>query len=260
MSSPPSSARSIGPVGIIVAIDEERAGFSAMFAETERHDIAGRTFRCGRLNDVAVIVVRAGIGKVNAALASTLLCQHFGCRALALSGVAGAIAPGLQLGDAVVADRLVCYDYGAQVDGAFQAYQPGTPPLPTIRSSPGYEIDPALLTRVRDSVTGMVLPILPGRSEAIPPPRLLVGPILSGDTLVNCAAMRASLYTQFGGLVVEMEGAAMAQVARRFRVPALVVRAVSDLAGGVPGQDFRPHLAGASLTAATVLIRLVTHL
>lgn len=257
MSLPPFSDRPAGPVGIVVAIDEERAGFTALFAESARREIAGRSFRAGRLNDVEVVVVRGGIGKVNAAMAATLLCERFGCRALALSGVAGAIAPGLRLGDVVLADRLICYDYGAQVDGNFVPYQPGTPPLPGMDNSPGYPVETAVLARVQAALAGIALPVLPGLAEALRPPRLVVGPILTADRLVNCNSFRTSLHEQFGGLVVEMEGAAMAQVARRFAVPAVVVRAVSDLAGGLAGQNFTSHVASASMSAATVLHRLV---
>ena len=253
MSLPPLTGDNAGPVGVIVALDEERAGFAAMFAESTRQNIAGRTFRSGRLNGIDVVVVRAGIGKVNAALAATLLCQSFGCRALALSGVAGGLAPGLHLGDVVLADRLICYDYGAHVDGGFISYQPGTPPLPGFDGTPGYVLESSLLDRLQSAVAGLRLPPLPAIATGLPAPRLMVGTILTGDTLVNCAALRVSLHDRFGGLAVEMEGAAVAQIAKRFGIPAIVVRAISDLAGHVAGQDFTAHLAGAGLTAATVL-------
>lgn len=258
MSLPLLTDTKCGPVGVIVAIDEERAGFAAMFAESTRRDIAGRTFRIGRLNGIDVVVVRAGIGKVNAALAATLLCQSFDCRALALSGVAGGLAPGLQLGDVVLADRLICHDYGAQVDGEFVTYQPGTPPMPGFRKAPGYVVDATLLDRLQSTLADLILPPLPARAESVVAPRLMVGTILTGDTLVNCATLRASLHARFGGLVVEMEGAAVSQVARRFGVPAIVVRSVSDLAGHCSKEDFTAHLSGASRTAAMVINHLIT--
>ena len=243
------------PVGLIVAIDEERAGFATVFTETERQALAGRDFRIGQIGACPVVAVRAGIGKVNAALAATLLCQAFGCRALALSGVAGGIAPDLRIGDVVVADRLICHDYGAQIAGRFVAYQPGTPPLPGIVKPPGYALTGPLLHAVRAALAGVSLA---PADDTGSPPVVRIGPVLTGDTLVNCAALRERLYAEFGGLVVEMEGAAVAQVGRRFDVPTIVVRAVSDHAGGISDQDFGAHLGAASTAAAAVLCRLIT--
>ena len=254
MRLPSTTGNEAGPIGVIVAIDEEQAGFREVFAAANHHRIAGRTFREGRIDGHAAVVVRAGIGKVNAALAATLLCQSFGCRALALSGVAGAIAPDLGLGDVVVADRLICYDYGAQVDGSFVPYQPGTPPLPSIERRPGYGLEATMLERVRATLEDTTL-VAPTDAPNALRPRL--GPILTADTLVNCSALRQRLHDEFGGLVVEMEGAAIAQIAKRFGVPALIVRSVSDMAGGVTDQDFSANLGVASRNAALVLRQIL---
>src|SRR5512143_30926 len=118
------------PTGFIAAIPEEIRHFKADFVERERRSIAGLGFRVGDLDGRPVVTALAGMGKVNAALMATLMLHEFGCRALIFSGVAGGLDPELQIGDVVVARRIVCHDYGALVGGAFKVYQPGNAPLP----------------------------------------------------------------------------------------------------------------------------------
>lgn len=231
------------PIGLIAAIDEERSGLSAGFVTTGSRTVAGRPFRTGRLDGRPVVLVRAGIGKVNAALAATVLCAGFGCRALAVGGVAGSLDPALAIGEVVIADRVVCHDYGAQVDGALVVYQPGAPPLPETARRFGYDLPGELRRAVAERIAGRGA--------------VRLATIASGDMLVSCPATRLRLRQDFGARAVEMEGAAVAQVARRFGVPALVVRAISDLAGTDHPVEVRRHLPATARAAAETLRTLL---
>lgn len=226
------------PIGLIAAIDEESTGLAGGFTVTAGRVIAGRQFRAGRLDGRPVVLVRAGIGKVNAALAATVLCSGFGCRALVIGGVAGSLDPALAIGEVIVGRRIVCHDYGAQVDGRFVVYQPGAPPLPQIDPRHGYDLPADLCEALAQALNG----------RAGPPVRF--GTIASGDMLVTCAETRTRLREAFGAHAVEMEGAAVAQIAKRFGVPAVAVRAISDLAGADHGAEIRTHLRQAALAAA----------
>jgi len=246
------------PFGLISAMPEEIGHFGPYFEEMDVETVAGFTFRHGRLDGRAVVVVEAGIGKVNAALVATLLLERFDCRALIFSGVAGGIDPALGIGDVVVATRLIQHDYGALVGGQIRTYQPGVPPLPGVNDAHGYDLEPDLAARARAMLEGMELEPLPEMvtGGAARRPSIHFGTVLTGDQFLNCAATRERLFTRFGAKAVEMEGAAIAQVAARYDVPALVVRSLSDLAGEESHMDFPAFVQAAAATAAYLVRRL----
>ena len=247
------------PIGLISAIPEELAQFGAHFGEREVTRVAGLAFRSGDLDGYPVVAVEAGIGKVNAALVATLLLHEFGCRALVFSGVAGGLDPALGVGDVVVADRLVCHDYGALIDRDIKPYQPGVPPLPGCPEEHGYALPADLATRLKEALAGVQLPPVSAAAAGgeARTPRLMFGTVLTGDTFLNCAVTRNRLQDRFGGLAVEMEGAAIAQVAERFGAPAVVVRALSDLAGADSHMDFPAFLHETAGQAAGIVRRIV---
>lgn len=250
------------PLGVICAIPEEIGHFGVHFREAEAVPVAGFVFRRGDIDGRPVVVVEAGIGKVNAATVATLLLERFQCRLLLFSGVAGGLDPELGVGDVVVADRLVQHDYGAVFQGRVKVYQPGNFPMPGLPEDHGYAMDPALLATVRSALDGLVLPPMPaaatGGGERRP--RLVYGTVLTGDQYVNCEDMRTRLFASHAGRAVEMEGAAIAQVAERYGTPWIVVRALSDLAGHDSHMDFPAFAAAAAEGAARVVIRLVAAL
>ncbi len=247
------------PIGLMAAIPQELRHFKAHFIEAGRQSLAGFGFRLGTLDGVPLVTAMAGIGKVNAALVATLLCQAFGCRAVVFTGVAGGLDPALEVGDVVVARRLVCHDYGAVVDGALRLYQPGAPPLPGHSQDHGYELPEPLLGRLRGVLDGAELPPLSaeatGGSERRP--RLVFGTVLTGDVLVACPHARAGLHDRHLGQAVEMEGAAIAQVAEKFGVPWVVIRALSDLAGGGDGRMHVEAFRTAAGEIAAAVVRRI---
>ena len=246
------------PIGVLCAIPEEIEHFGAHFREVEVRAVAGYSFRAGTLDGVPVVLAECGIGKVNAALVATILCREFEARLLLFSGVAGGLDPALGVGDLVVGTRLVQHDYGALIEDTIKAYQPGVPPLPGFEGAIGYEPEPGLLDSARRALAGLDLPPLSAEASGGTPrqPRLHFGTIVTGDTFVNSESARKRLHAEFAGVAVEMEGAAVAQIADRFGVKCLVVRALSDLAGAESHVDFRAFLHEAAGLAATVVRRL----
>ncbi len=247
------------PIGVLCAIPEEIAHFGAHFREFEARESAGYLFRSGTLDGVPVILTECGIGKVNAALVATVLAHEFGARLLLFSGVAGGLDPALGVGDLVIATRLVQHDYGALIEDRIKAYQPGVPPVPGFEGPIGYHTHTDLLDRARTALLGLDLPVLSPKASGGAPRRsaLHFGTIVTGDTFVNSESARKRLHLEFDGLAVEMEGAAVAQIAERFGIAFLVVRALSDLAGAESHIDFHAFLHEAAGLAALVVRRLV---
>jgi adenosylhomocysteine nucleosidase len=233
-------------IGLICAIPQELAQLRDALTPTGRDDVAHTHFDTGTIDGHDVVLAGSGMGKVNASIVTTLLADRFNCSTIVFTGVAGGLDPSLAIGDVVVADRIVQHDAGVLEDGRVRVYQPGHAPVINPTDRLGYPADSALLARVKRRLEG--LPV---------PGRLVYGTVLSGDQYLNCGTTRERLLDELGGQAIEMEGGAVAQVCEAFGVPWLVIRALSDLAGGNALFDFTTFVDQAAATSAMILRRLL---
>lgn len=233
-------------IGLICAIPQELDALKRALTDTGSEAVAHTQFITGVLDDHDVVLAGSGMGKVNAAIVTTLLADRFGCDTVVFSGVAGGLDPALSIGDVVVADRIIQHDAGVLEDGKVRVYQPGHAPVINPTDRLGYDPDPALLSRVRQ------------RLESISVPgQIVYGTVLSGDQYFNCETTRERLLGELGGRAIEMEGGAVAQVCEAFGLPWLVIRALSDLAGGNALFDFTTFVDQAAATSAAILRHLL---
>lgn len=245
-------------VGLICALPEELAHLRDALRHTRSVHVAQTRFDEGTLDGHRVVLVGAGMGKVNAALAASVLADRFRCRSIAFSGVAGGLDPALRIGDVVVAERAVQHDAGLIVDNRLQTYQPGHVPFINPTERLGYTVEPALLQRIRDHLLGMQLrplPLAAGGDDT--PPQIVFGTVLTGDQYLHCGSTRDRLHRGFAGHAIEMEGGAVAQVAAAYGIPWVVVRALSDLAGHDSGIDFQAFAGVVAANSAAILRRLL---
>ena len=245
-------------IGIICAIPQELVHLRQSLDQPEQVGVAHARFDRGRLDGHEVVLVGAGIGKVNTALTATLLASRFGARLVVFSGVAGGLDPALHIGDVVIADRTVQHDAGVIEAGAIATYQAGHVPFFNPTDRLGYPVPEALLARIRERVAGLELPRLSalagGENRR---PQIVFGTILSGDQYIHCEATRERLFRTLGGRAVEMEGGALGQVAEAFGIPHLDIRAVSDLAGRDSRFDFAAFVDEVAASSATILRHLL---
>lgn len=244
-------------LGVISALPEELVHLSDRSADV--HEIGGLGFWRGRIAGRDAVFVESGAGKVNAGVAASLLLDRFGCRALLLCGVAGGLDPALGVGDVVIGTSNTQHDYGLEKEDGFLAIQPGSRPSRGENWVPGYSVPEPLVVRLREALTGLTLEPLPAAIGAGPrSPAVRFGAILTGDSFVNSERTRRRLHERFKAQAVEMEGAAVAQVARRWDedIAVVNVRCLSDLAGVESHLDFRAFLPIAARYASTVAHRL----
>jgi adenosylhomocysteine nucleosidase len=245
-------------VGVICAIPHELGYLRGVLSTAGHEEIAHVSFDVGELDGHQVVLAAAGMGKVNAGLVATLLADRFGCRTIVFTGVAGGLDPQLDIGDIVIADRVVQHDFGLILDERLQPYQPGYVPFINPTDRLGYPVEPELIDRVKRSLEGFALPALPTAAGGNGlPPRISYGTVLTGDQYLHCERTRNRLHHDFGGLAIEMEGGAMAQVCESFAIPWLVIRALSDLAGADSGLDFNLFVKEVAISSARVLLRLL---
>jgi len=238
---------------IVSALREELAAVLELMPDEHRQVVAGREFWRGHLHGYEVVAALSGIGKVAAATTATLLIEHFKVDDVLFTGVAGGLAPGVRVGDLVVASELLQHDMDASP--LFPRYEvPGT----GLARLPA---DPALTATLARAARA-TLAELPQRLAAevreefgLQAPRLHQGLLVSGDRFVASTAESQALQQALPeALAVEMEGAAFAQVCRDFGVPLAVVRTVSDRADDAAHVDFLRFLRGvASPYSAAVL-------
>ena len=226
------------PLAVLTAIPEEIAAFGAHFVETGRETVAGIGIRHGMLDLHPVVLAESGVGKVNGALAATVLLDRFACRGIIFSGVAGGLDPALAVGDLVIATEIIQHDYGAMIKGALEVFKAGALPFPQFRGPLPFIADGTLIAGARQAV-----------------PEAKFGTILTGDNYLGCGVTRERLFTGFGGKAVDMESGAVAQVADAFGVPWLIIRALSDLAGEDSQLDFQVFAKQAAHTAASAVLR-----
>lgn len=248
------------PLGIICALPEERAALLDFLEDISHREIAGREVLTGWMDDRPIALAECGVGKVAAAILATLLIRDFDCRALLMSGVAGGVNPSLAIGDIVVARRLIQHDFGRLQAGALTPFRPGTTPLGPGRRDFAYDLTDTLVERIETVLASLRLPDLPAdlnlRDGVQRHRRILMGTIVSGDQFINDESVRRRLQGDFQADAVEMEGAAVAQVAALFGVPAVVVRSLSDLAGAESHLDFDRFVTVMAPDAAGVIRRL----
>lgn len=245
-------------LGVISALPEEFSHLSDQSGPA--HKFGGLSFWRGQIAGREAVFVESGAGKVNAGVAASLLLDRFECRALMLSGVAGGLDPGLGVGDVVVGTSHIQHDYGTHREGYFLTIQPGSRPSRGADDwRPGYPESGPLVARLKDAVAGLALEALPAEvGVGARLPSIHFGTILTGDSFINAEEHRQRLHGEFAAKAVEMEGGAVAQVARRWGddIPFVNVRCLSDLAGRSSHLDFRAFLPIAARYASQVAHRL----
>jgi adenosylhomocysteine nucleosidase len=209
--------------GILCATVEEIAALRARLDvddEPERHGPT-RVWR-GRFGAQPLVLAQAGIGKVNAAAAATLLLSLFGATRLIFCGVAGGLDPELPVGAVLLAERLAIHDYGVMAGGRLTSTASGLVPL----GAPELESLSPVPAQVRETLERLA-EILRTQVEA--PVRL--GGLVTADYFLNCAQTREALHARFAAQAIDMESGAVNQVAQAWGAPLYVIRTLSDLAG-----------------------------
>ncbi|MFQ3547136.1 MAG: 5'-methylthioadenosine/adenosylhomocysteine nucleosidase [Termitinemataceae bacterium] len=232
-------------IGIIGAMDPEVALLQSSMTELQQHRIGPFEFASGRLHDRAVVVLRCGIGKVQAAIGATLLIDHYKPKAVINTGSAGGINPNLRVGDVVVSSGLVYHD----VDVCAFGYEPGQiPGQPSI-----FQADFALQELAEKAIF-----TLQGSGQLPEQLHYIRGVIGSGDIFMHDLVKIEQIRKQFPFVTaVEMEGAAIAHTCTLFNVPFLVIRALSDIAGTESPMKFEEFLPIAARHSSEIVKALI---
>ena len=224
---------------IIGAMEEEVAILREKMENLEQVTIAGSEFNIGTINGKETILLKSGIGKVNAAMSTAILAEKFKPDAIINTGSAGGYNPELNVGDVVIATEVRHHDVDVTVFG----YEYGQVP----QMPPAYTADENLFA-IAEKAANDISGIQVGR-----------GLVVTGDSFMDDPARADFVRSKFEDLyAVEMEAAAIAQVAYQFGIPCVIIRSLSDIAGKESNVSFDQFLETAAKNSAGLILGMLS--
>ena len=209
--------------GILCATPEERDALRGVLHTDPVPQVFGPTqVWTGDHDGRPFALALAGIGKVNAAAATTLLLTAFKADVLVFAGVAGGLNPAYPVGAVLLAERLGIHDYGLMAEGRFTRTLSGGIPI-------GAQ-ELRALTPVAQDVRAVLEALRAHVAPTLGHP-IALGGVTSGDFFLNCPVTRDALHSELRADAIDMESGAVAQIAGEWGVPVYVIRTLSDLAG-----------------------------
>ncbi|MBR6728331.1 MAG: 5'-methylthioadenosine/adenosylhomocysteine nucleosidase [Clostridia bacterium] len=224
-------------IGIIGAMEIETEGLKAVMTEKTEVTVSGIRFTEGLLEGTPAVVATCGVGKVAAAMCAEAMLLRFGVTALLNTGVAGGLAEGLCVCDAVVADFVVQHDMDTTAIGDPAGLISGLN-IVKIPADKALADTLAAACRAQDVHT-------------------LVGTVASGDLFVAKQSDKDRIKALFDAAACEMEGAAIGQVAYTNGVPFAVLRTISDGGDGMEFSEFAPLAAKASVAITRDFVKAI---
>ncbi|WJG08887.1 5'-methylthioadenosine/adenosylhomocysteine nucleosidase [Aliiglaciecola sp. LCG003] len=228
-------------IAILGAMDEEVALLQASLENVTVSKHASFTFYSGQLHGSDITVVKCGIGKVAAAVATTILIDRFTPDVVVNTGSAGGFDADLNIGDLVIGTQVQHHD----VDVTHFGYEPGqVAGMPTF-----YDCEPTLIAAAETAAKEL---------KHIKTKR---GLICTGDSFIGSDDAAARLRVAFPDMrAVEMEGAAIGQSCHMLNIPFVVIRSLSDIAGQTSTVSFKSYIEQAAKNSAQLVMGMLAQL
>ncbi len=229
-------------IGVIGAMDEEIDPLLEAAQIKSRRVVAGMQYCEGTLEGKPVVMVKCGMGKVNAGICANTLINDFNCAKVINTGAAGSLDNQINIGDVVVSVDAVQHDFDVSVIG----FKRGEIPFTGLYAFPADE-------SMRKAAIAAV-------EEAAPEVSVFEGRVCSGDQFIFANEQKERITSNFGGMCSEMEGGAIAQACYLNDTPFVIIRAISDKADGSQAVEFDAFKAGAGARSAKVVRCMVRSL
>lgn len=230
-------------IGIIGAMDCEIEKLKEITENIETVKAGILTVFKGKISNHDVIIVKSGVGKANAAMCTQFIIDKYEPYCIINTGVAGGIGENLSIGDIVIGESLVQYDFDASVLGYAKGYM-----------CTGFEKDkPTLFYSDKNLINIFEDAVKKSGSMQ----KIHKGTIATGDCFISDPNKKKEIKDTFNALAVEMEGAAIAQASHMNSVPCLIIRSISDLADGSATEslaEFEYNTAQISCSSVCILL------
>lgn len=221
-------------IAIVGALDREIENLKNMLSNTKEVNIAGINYYLGKLEGKDVVLFKSGVGKVNAAIATTIALEEFNVEKIIFTGVAGGAKSDYDIGDIVISEALVEHDLdtGDTNDNIF------------------YKADEDLVTLAFNSANKVI------EEDYL----VYIDSIATGDQFIQDENKISSINSRFNVGAVEMEGASLARVAYLFDIPFVVIRSLSDKADGNAELSFAEFLPLASDNSSKIVVEMLKNM
>lgn len=210
-------------IAIIAAMNEEVESIKKLMDDISVKEIYDLQFITGKINQKEVVLVKCGVGKVNAARTTQVLIDKFNIEYVINVGTAGSLNDNIEIGDVVIAEKLLQHDFDVTAGGHEKGYISGIGKY--------FYSDISLTEKAKITMKQI-------NEEFMQ----YLGTIATGDIFVQEIDVKNKIKEEFGVDCVEMEGAAIAQVCTLDKVPFIVIRAISDKPNGNNSIDFETYL------------------
>jgi adenosylhomocysteine nucleosidase len=228
-------------IGIIGAMDEEVDLLRSKLDGREDMNLAGSEFYKGKIDSLEVVLLKSGIGKVNAALGTALMIEKFHPDIIINTGSAGGFHKDLNVGDVVISTEVRHHD----VDVTIFGYEYGQVPRMPAYFAPDEKLV-SIAVKSAEKIDGI---------------QVAEGLIASGDSFMNDPERVEFIRSKLPDLyAAEMEAAAIAQVAYQFEVPFVIIRSLSDIAGKDSNLSFDQFLETAAKNSAELILLMLEEL
>ncbi len=226
-------------IGIIGAMEQEVAILKAAITNIEEVNKGGCTFFSGQLNGVDVVLLQSGIGKVAAAVGTSILLSEYQPDVVINTGSAGGFDSSLNLGDVVISTEVRHHDADVTAFG-YEMGQMAQQPAAFVADAKLMDVAEKALEQMED------------KKHAVR------GLICTGDAFVCTAERQEFIRKHFPSVIaVEMEASAIAQTCHQFNVPFVVVRAISDVADKESPMSFEEFLPLAAQSSSEMVFKMV---
>lgn len=228
-------------IAVIGAMEEEVELLRAALNDTKVVSMASSEYTTGTYAGKEIVLLKSGIGKVNAAMSTTILLHEFKPDVVINTGSAGGFDEALDVGAVVISDEVRHHD----VDVTIFGYEMGQ----MAQMPAAYKADDKLIEIAKQAVAEV------GEHQ------YGIGLICSGDAFMNDPQRVANVREHFPTMkAVEMEAAAVAQVCYQFNTPFVVIRALSDIAGKESNISFDEFLPVAAKHSTEIVLKAITKL
>ncbi|MGR3741956.1 5'-methylthioadenosine/adenosylhomocysteine nucleosidase [Companilactobacillus sp. DQM5] len=224
-------------LGVIIPMEQEQRLLLESMENIKETKIAGVTFFQGEYNSHELTLALSGIGKVQAAMTTTLMASEFNPELIINTGSAGGIGEGLKIGDVVISTKLAYHDVDVQ------GYEKGQLPGRELyfEADKKYAEDIALAAQKANL-------------------QFHKGLIVSGDQFIDSPEQNKKIKANFpAALASEMEGAAVAQVCTEFNLPFVVIRSMSDVGDSNANIDFDEFVVTAGKNSVSILLNFLNN-
>ncbi|MBW5411140.1 5'-methylthioadenosine/adenosylhomocysteine nucleosidase [Brachyspira hampsonii] len=231
-------------IAIIGAMDSEITNFKGMIENIEEIEIANIIYYKGTLCGKNIVLLKSGIGKVNAAIATTIAIERFNVEKIIFTGVAGSGNPDYDISDIVISKDLIEHDFdtsdldGEELTVLVKGYDKNY-----------YPADASLIQLAKESA-----------QKVITDNKIYIDTIATGDQFVGNNQKVKQIHNKFKAGAIEMEGAAVAHAALMYKVPFVVIRSLSDKADSDAVVDFPKFVVKSAQNSMKIVVEMLENM